>query len=162
VPHRYTASMLSDLFPHDPLPYLLGGMWMGLAIGLLYLLTGRLGGVSTMFSSTWALVIRLPYFQQPKILNSRGWRLVYALGLILGGLLWMLKAENPMDLATGFPKWRLFLGGLIAGVGARMASGCTAGHGICGMGSLRKASFVAVPVFLVAAIVTANVLDRWL
>jgi uncharacterized protein len=152
--------MLSDLFPHDPMPYLLGGMWIGLAIGLLYVCTGRLGGVSTTFSSTWALVLKLSYFRQPRIWSGRGWRLAYALGLMAGGFYWLSQTPNAMSLASGLPGWRLFLGGLIAGVGARMASGCTAGHGICGMGSLRKASFVAVPVFLIAAIITANVLQR--
>ncbi len=154
--------MLSDLFPHDPMPYLLGGMWIGLAIGLLYVFTGRFGGVSTTFSSTWALVWPLPYFRQPALWNARGWRLTYALGLVLGGLYWALNTADASSLDSGLPAWRLFLGGLIAGVGARMAGGCTAGHGICGLGSLRKASFVAVPVFLIAAIVTANVLQRLL
>lgn len=154
--------MLSDLFPPDPLPYLLGGMWIGLAIGLLYVFTGRFGGVGTTFSSTWAWVLKLSYFRQPSVWNARGWRLLYALGLVLGGWYWILPMPSDTSLASGLPAWRLFLGGLIAGVGARMAGGCTAGHGICGLGSLRKASFVAVPVFLISAIVTANVLQRLL
>jgi uncharacterized membrane protein YedE/YeeE len=58
--------------------------------------------------------------------------------------------------ATGVSAWQLAAGGFIAGFGARLANGCTAGHGICGMASLQPPSIAAVAVFMATAIATAH------
>jgi len=55
------------------------------------------------------------------------------------------------------PIWQLLVGGLIGGFGARMGNGCTSGHGICGLGTLSRASLLSVAIFLVTAIITANI-----
>ncbi|MDO8720506.1 MAG: hypothetical protein Q7K20_16165, partial [Polaromonas sp.] len=77
-----------SLFPLGWQHYLLGGVLIGTGVALLFVLTGRIGGMSTVFSSTWSFVVRRPFFQQARFVDSRGWRLVYALGLILGALVW--------------------------------------------------------------------------
>ena len=56
------------------------------------------------------------------------------------------------------PAWRLLLGGVVAGYGARLSGGCTSGHGICGMGSLKLPSLLAVGVFMATGFLTAGVL----
>lgn len=151
--------MIDSLFPQGILHYLLGGLAIGAAIGLLYLMTGLVGGMSTVFSSTWSYVSMRPYFQREALVAGRVWRLVYAAGLILGALAYL--AATGEFFATEVPGWRLFAGGLLIGFGARLSNGCTAGHGICGLASLQLPSLLAVLIFLSTAIAVAH-LAHWL
>jgi uncharacterized membrane protein YedE/YeeE len=58
---------------------------------------------------------------------------------------------------TDVQPWRLFLGGILVGIGTRIGKGCTSGHGVCGVGSASKTSLVGVLTFLTVAIGTAQV-----
>ncbi|MFM2398414.1 MAG: hypothetical protein RL341_571 [Pseudomonadota bacterium] len=147
--------ILDQLFPTGWGHYLAGGLLLGAAVSLLFIATGLIGGMSSVFSSTWSYVSRLPFFQQAKFVESRNWRLVYAGGLILGAALWSFTMGGAV--VTQVPLWQLAIGGFIAGFGARMSNGCTSGHGICGLASLQMPSFAAVITFLVTAIATANI-----
>jgi uncharacterized protein len=155
-------NLTSTLFPLGWQHYLLGGLFVGLGAALLFVMTGRIGGMSTVFSSTWSYVVRRPFFQQARFVNSRDWRLVYALGLVLGGLIWWLAFASGVRQTTAVPAWQLLVGGFIAGYGARLANGCTSGHGICGLGSLQWPSLMAVLTFMATAFVTANLMARWM
>jgi uncharacterized membrane protein YedE/YeeE len=150
--------MIDPLFPEGIAHYLVGGLAIGAATGLLYLLTGLVGGMSTVFSSTWSYVAKSPCFQRETLLKTRGWRLVYAAGLILGALMYLLAVGEPFT--TGVSGWRLLAGGFLIGFGARLSNGCTAGHGICGLASLQLPSLLAVLIFLSAAIATAHLMQR--
>lgn len=150
---------MTEFFPEGFAHYLLGGLLIGAALGALFLLTGLVGGMSTVFTSTWSYVSRAPFFSEPRFLASRGWRLVYAAGLILGGFIYLLLGAEPF--VTGISAWRLLVGGFLIGFGARLGNGCTAGHGICGLASLQRPSLVAVLVFLSTAISVAQLM-RWL
>ena len=143
--------MLS-LFPHGVDHYLTGGLLIGGGIALLYIATGRPGGISTSFSAFWTWFVRTPFFQQAALLETRQWRLVYALGLVLGGALYVSLGLplTPSEL----PAWKLALGGLLIGFGARLGGGCTSGHGICGMASLSPGSILMVGIFLGTAMLT--------
>ena len=151
--------MWSEFFPHGFERYGVGGALIGLAVAFLYVTTGRLGGASTVFSATWSWFSRLPFFQQSSLRDSRNWRVLYALGMLLGGALYVLAGlpVEGSDIAT----WRLVLGGLLIGFGARLGGGCTSGHGICGMASLSGGSMWMVVVFLSTAIVTAMLMSAW-
>ena len=142
--------------------YLAGGVAIGLAVALLFVLTGRIGGMSTVFSSTWSYALRRPFFRQARLVDSRGWRLEYALGLMLGAFVWWLWRGGGVAESTGVPWWLLLLGGFVAGYGARLGNGCTSGHGICGLGSLQWPSALAVLTFLATAMLTANLVTRWI
>lgn len=144
------------LFPFGYAHYLGGGLIIGCGVALLFLTTGLVGGMSTVFSSTWSFVSRLPYFAQARFRDSRGWRLVYAAGLILGAALWWALGGGDAAYRVTIPWWQLAAGGFIAGFGARMSNGCTSGHGICGMASLQAPSLLAVLTFLATAIATAH------
>ena len=124
---------------------------------MLFVTTGRLGGASTVFSATWSWFSRLPFFQQSSLRDSRNWRAIYALGMLLGGVVYVLAGlpVEGSDIAT----WRLAVGGLLIGFGARLGGGCTSGHGICGMASLSVGSMLMVAVFLSTAIVTALLMN---
>ena len=148
--------MLAQLFPHGIAHYLQGGLILGAGVSLLYVLTGRVGGMSTVFSSTWSYVSGAPYFLQPRFVDNRGWRLAYAAGVIVGGIAYVVYAGGPA-FHTGVPVLALGVGGFLAGFGARLANGCTSGHGICGLASLEMPSLVAVGTFLTTAIITANI-----
>ena len=144
-------------FPTGWAHYLVGGVFIGLGVAWLFLATGRVGGMSTVFSSTWSFVSKQTFFQQPRLLNSRAWRLVYALGLILGAAVWWLFWGNGQPMRSGLPVWQLLLGGLLVGYGARRGNGCTSGHGICGMGRLSVRSIVATLTFMAAGVLTVLV-----
>ncbi|MDY0107865.1 MAG: YeeE/YedE thiosulfate transporter family protein [Giesbergeria sp.] len=151
-----------SLFPFGWPHYLLGGLLIGGAVALLFVFTGLIGGMSTVFSSTWSFVVRRPFFQQARFTDSRGWRLVYALGLVLGALVWWLGFADGAPQSTSVPVWQLLAGGFLVGYGARLGNGCTSGHGICGLGSLQWPSLLAVLTFMGTAFITANIVARWL
>ena len=151
-----------SLFPLGWQHYLLGGVLIGAGVALLFVLTGLVGGMSTVFSSTWSFVVQRPFFQQARFTDSRNWRLVFALGLVLGALLWWLVLAHGAPQTTDVPAWRLLLGGVLVGYGARLGNGCTSGHGICGLGSLQWPSLLAVLTFMATAFLTANLAARGL
>ncbi len=144
------------LFPNGVWPYLAGGVCIGLAVSLIFVLTGQVAGMSSVFSSCWSWFSRRAYFQQPRLVESRVWRLWLAVGLIGGAALYWFGVGPGIAWHTQVPLWQLGLGGFIAGFGARLGNGCTSGHGICGMASLNGVSFLSVMVFLSVAILTAN------
>lgn len=150
--------MFADYFPNGLERYLIGGLLIGAGVALLYLTTGRPGGVSTFFSAAWSWLLKTPFFQQASLREGRQWRLVYALGLVLGGTLYALLGL-PLESST-LPTWKLIAGGLLIGFGARLGGGCTSGHGICGMASLSPGSLIMVCTFLGTAIATAMLFAR--
>src|SRR3990167_7166956 len=139
-----------SLFPLGWQHYLLGGLFIGAGVALLFVFTGLVGGMSSVFSSTWSYLLRQPYFQQARYTGSRGWRLVYAAGLVLGALLWWLGFFDGTPLTTAVPAW------------GPLGNGCTSGHGICGLGSLQWPSLLAVLTFMATAFITANLAAGWM
>jgi hypothetical protein len=147
--------MVDALFPNGIASYAGGGLLMGAGIALLFVATGLIGGMSTVFSAVWSFVSGAAHFRQPRYTDSRLWRLVLAAGLVIGAALWTYAGGHPAAVTT-VPTMHLVLGGFLAGFGARMANGCTSGHGICGLASLQASSLAAVAVFMATAMVTAN------
>ncbi len=126
-------------------------------MSLLFVSTGLIGGMSTVFTTIWSFFSAAPYFREERFVASRGWRLVYALGLVVGAFAWLVTIGEPFR--TQVPAWQLAAGGFLAGFGARLSNGCTAGHGICGMASLQPASILAVVIFLATAMATARIVS---
>jgi uncharacterized membrane protein YedE/YeeE len=151
---------MEQFFPNGFAHYLAGGLMIGSAVGLLFVMTGLIGGMSTVFSSTWSFFSKQPFFQQECLTTSRAWRLAYAAGLVLGGIAWMVWSASGA-WQTSVPWRQLAAGGFLVGFGARMSNGCTSGHGICGLASLQLPSLLAVLTFLATAIATAH-LVAWL
>ncbi len=147
---------LETLFPLGMSQYILGGVCIGLAVSLIFVLTGQVAGMSSLFSTSLSWISRLSFFQQRRQTESRVWRLYLALGLIAGAALsWFVVSGQP-PWRTGVPLWQLLLGGFLAGFGARLSNGCTSGHGICGLASLKPVSLMAVLVFMATAFLAAN------
>lgn len=148
------------MFPFGWTHYLAGGLCIGLGVSILFLLTGLIGGMSSVYSSTWSFVVRRPFFQQPSLVGSRSWRLAYAAGLVIGAGIWWTVAGNGNRVAVSLPWWQLLGGGVLVGYGARLSRGCTSGHGICGLASLSAPSLAAVLTFMATAFLAANVTAR--
>jgi len=127
---------------------------LGVGMSVLFAATGLIGGMSTVFTTVWSFFSQAPHFRESRFLSSRAWRLVYAGGLIAGAFAFLVATGAAF--VTGVPAWQLLAGGFIAGFGARMSNGCTAGHGICGMASLQAPSIASVAIFLATAMVTAR------
>jgi len=155
-------TLATTLFPSGWMHFLAGGLLIGCAVALLFVLTGRVGGMSTVFSTSWSWLVKTPYFLQQRYTESRGWRQIYAAGLVLGAALWWLLVDGGTPQTTQVPAWKLLLGGLLVGYGARLGNGCTSGHGICGLGSLQWPSLMAVLTFMATAFASANLIGRWL
>lgn len=148
---------IAHWFPLGWEHYLAGGIFIGLGVSLLFVLTGLIGGISTTFSAAWSFFSGHPFFRHEKFVTTRNWRLTYLFGMIIGAIVFTFTLGHGEGFVTHVPIWQLFVGGLIGGFGARMSGGCTSGHGICGIGSGQMPSMLAVAIFLTTAIVTAHV-----
>lgn len=149
---------LGELFPRGVLPYLVGGLLVGLGASVIYLSTGIIAGASTFLESTLSYVSSAERFNRFKYVNSRGWRLVFTTGIVSGAAIYVLVSGGGV-WTTDVQWWRLLGGGILVGVGTRLGKGCTSGHGVCGVGSLSNTSLVNVATFLVFAIGTAQLVQ---
>jgi hypothetical protein len=126
-----------------PWSSLAGGMLIGVATAMLVLLSGRVAGISGIVGGLIAL--------------RRGdiaWRLAFVGGLLVAPLAMVFYSMNPrIDAGLG----TLAIAGLLVGLGTRYGSGCTSGHGVCGLSRLSPRSLVATAAFMAAGIVTVFV-----
>jgi len=148
------AGTVETLFPNGISRYAIGGLMVGLGTAVIYLGTGITAGASTFLESSLSYVSDRSRFQQYRA--SRDWRVVFTLSIIAGAAVYALLFQGGAWVTEVAP-WRLFLGGILVGVGTRIGKGCTSGHGICGVGSVSRTSLVGVATFLVVAIITANI-----
>ena len=154
--------MIESLFPLGVAHYIVGGLFVGLGISIPFILTGLVAGVSTTFTSTWSYVVKGWFFQKEGYIRTRAWHLALIAGLCTGGFLYTLLIASDSTVPTAVGLTRLFCGGMLIAIGARMSGGCTSGHAICGSAALEKVSFIATAVFLVVAIVAAHVITIFL
>jgi uncharacterized membrane protein YedE/YeeE len=135
--------MLSNLHPY--LTAGLGGILIGLASWLLWWGLGRIAGISGITSET---------LSSPT--HPDTWRWAFLAGLILGGCLLGQGLEVP-TLSTR-PLYLLITAGLLVGFGTVWGSGCTSGHGVCGLGRLSVRSLVAVGVFMATGMLVVTLM----
>ncbi len=125
---------------HDALMGLAGGLLIGLAAAVLLLGAGRIAGVSGIFGAL------LP----PRGEADDAENAAFVLGLVAAPALWAAAAGAPAIGVTGSLPL-LLAGGLLVGYGTRLGSGCTSGHGVCGLSRLSPRSLAATGVFMAAA-----------
>ena len=129
-----------------PVSATLGGILIGLAAVMLMGFNGRIAGVSGVFSGA--------------IFGSRGdklWRLLFVTGLIVGPLIYWAIVSEPIPFAITPSYSLIVIGGLLVGFGTRLGSGCTSGHGVCGLSRLSIRSLVAVCIFMATGAATVAI-----
>jgi hypothetical protein len=146
--------VVAELFPNGMVQYAVGGLLVATGIAVIYVGTAIIPGNSTFLETTLSYVSDVPRFNQAKYVASRDWRVVFALSIVAGAAVWGLVLD-PGAFHTDVQWWRLLGGGVLVGIGTRIGKGCTAGHGVCGLGSASRTSLVNVALFVGVAIVTA-------
>jgi len=142
--------MTVDCANFTPWTALAGGVLIGAAASLFVLLNGRIAGISGLLAS----------LLEPGA-EGRGEKLLFLLGLLLAPLVWVLFGRLPMlEFQSGW--FGLLIAGLLVGVGTRYGSGCTSGHGVCGISRLSARSIVATLAFMAAGFGTVYVLRHLL
>ncbi|UDI95531.1 MULTISPECIES: YeeE/YedE family protein [unclassified Pseudomonas] len=135
-----------DWINFTPWTSLGGGALIGLAASLFVLANGRIAGISGLLGSVMQF-------------DSEGWseKALFLLGLLLAPLLWGALTVLPeIEIKTEWPA--LIIAGLLVGVGTRYGSGCTSGHGVCGISRLSPRSIVATVCFMTAGFATVYVI----
>jgi uncharacterized membrane protein YedE/YeeE len=136
---------------HPWLLAILGGVLIGGAAVLLMACLGRIAGISGIA----AALIR-PGF------SDRSWRLAFVLGLLAAPmLLWLLRGDSGIGQPVVTLPW-MALAGLLVGFGTGVGSGCTSGHGVCGIARLSRRSLLATAVFLACGVATVYVVRHLL
>lgn len=137
--------MTIDWNAFTPWSSLAGGVLIGIAAAMFALLNGRVAGISGVLGGL--------------LKPARGdmaWRVAFVLGLLSAPLVYLLIAEVPRpQIDASSPA--LILAGLLVGVGTRYGSGCTSGHGVCGLSRFSPRSLAATAAFMGAGFLTVFV-----
>ena len=134
--------MTIDWNNFTPWASLAGGLLLGLASAIFILVNGRILGISGIIGG----------LLRPTS-GDVGWRLAFVLGMLVAPLLYLLLA-GPVAVRIDASWATLVIAGLLVGVGTRFGSGCTSGHGVCGLSRLSPRSLVATLAFMGAGFVT--------
>lgn len=119
-----------------------GGVLIGVAVAILLFFNGRIAGISGILGG-------LSNFKK----HDTAWRLAFLAGLVFSASIWRLGADLPaiqLDASLS----TIFVAGILVGVGTSFASGCTSGHGVCGLSRISPRSLVATLIFMATGIVT--------
>ncbi len=129
---------------------LIGGLLIGAtSVAMLYLL-GRITGVAGII---WAAISAQP---------DNAWRWLFIVGLVVGAPLYHLLSAAPDPGPSALPWWQAVIGGLLVGFGVRLGSGCTSGHGVCGLGRLSLRSLFATVTFMLTGVITVFIIRHLL
>lgn len=134
-----------------PLLSLFGGTLIGLSAVLLMAFHGRIAGMTGILTSLL-----------PPVASDWTWRAAFIGGAIVAPMLILGLSSQPIDYSSPVPTPWIVIGGLIVGVGVYFGSGCTSGHGVCGMARLSPRSMVATATFLGSAMITVFIIRHLL
>jgi len=130
-----------------PISALIGGLLIGGAATLTLWANGRIAGISGILSG-----VIVPGS------SDRIWRILFVLGMLAGAIVYTVIRGAPADLELQVGPAGAIIAGLLVGFGTRLGSGCTSGHGICGLARFSRRSFTATLVFMATAIFTVFVI----
>ncbi|MGI5309400.1 YeeE/YedE family protein [Rheinheimera sp. WS51] len=128
-----------------PISALIGGSLIGLGGLILLIFSGRIAGISGIASNA--------LFSN----HQRGWRLAFVVGLLVGPVLFSLLHAG-FTYSTPSLGWPVIVAGLLVGLGTGWGSGCTSGHGICGISRLSPRSILSTILFMLVGVVVATLL----
>ncbi|MEM7437391.1 MAG: YeeE/YedE family protein [Myxococcota bacterium] len=132
-----------------PVASLIGGILIGIAGAGLLLFHGRIAGISGIAGG----VIRAER-------GDVSWRIMFLAGLVATGMIGTLVAPDAYAFTIERSTSALIVAGALVGIGTQLGSGCTSGHGVCGIGRLSRRSFVATVAFMAAAAMTVFVVNH--
>ena len=136
-------------FPNAmPVEGFMGGLLIGLAAAIMLLGLGRIAGVSGLAARATGIA---------DTGAPRNVAIAFVLGLPLGALL-ISQTLGAVNGNFPAPIWPLVIGGLLVGYGTRLGSGCTSGHGVCGLSRLSPRSMLATGMFMASGFVTVGLL----
>ena len=137
--------MTIDWNNFTPWTSLAGGVMIGLASALFLLFNGKVAGISGIVGGLFRLTP-----------GDVAWRVAFVAGLVVSPLVFgVARALPPVEIEAGYNL--LIAAGLLVGIGTRYGSGCTSGHGVCGLSRRSPRSFVATVAFMFAGFVTVYV-----
>ncbi|MES1986857.1 MAG: YeeE/YedE thiosulfate transporter family protein [Pseudomonadota bacterium] len=128
--------MTIDWNHFTPWSALAGGGLIGISVALLILVNGRIAGITGIIGGLFK-----------PIKSDIAWRIAFTLGLVIAPILWLLLAPLP-EITIDASYNLLVIAGLIVGFSARLGSGCTSGHGVCGISRLSPRSIIATLAFM--------------
>ena len=125
-----------------PIEAFLGGLIIGFSVVLFYIANGRIAGISGIVNNS--------IFSNVNRFDN----ILFVLGLVIGPMLYkiIINPEINFNISNSIPL--LIAAGFLVGVGTKIGSGCTSGHGICGISRFSKRSIVATLIFMISAILT--------
>jgi uncharacterized membrane protein YedE/YeeE len=132
-----------------PVSALVGGVLIGLATALLWWALGRIAGVSSVLGGV---------VTEPGADNA--WRVAFLAGLLVAGLGAVLLVPGAVHFDLKAGAGQLLIAGLLVGFGTQMGSGCTSGHGVCGIGRFSLRSIVATLCFMASGMLTVFVVEH--
>ena len=134
-----------DWHHFTPLTSLAGGLLIGISAAIFLLFNGKIAGISGIVGGLLNPVI-----------NDIGWRIAFVSGLMIAPLVMLMAVDLPaVRIDVGYPT--LIVAGLLVGLGTRFGSGCTSGHGVCGLSRLSPRSMIATVAFMGAGFLTVFV-----
>jgi uncharacterized membrane protein YedE/YeeE len=122
-----------------------GGALIGLAATILWVSLGRVAGVSGVWGEILAPATR-----------DRGWRVAFVAGMVVAGVVAAMVSPSSITRSPA-PLAVVALGGLLVGFGTRLGTGCTSGHGVCGLARFSRRSLIAVMTFMLTGGVTVAI-----
>ena len=140
--------MTIDWNHFTPITALIGGIFLGLATTSFMLISGRILGISGILGG----LLKKETFEH----HDTNWRVRFVLGLLLAPLIYYsVTSDIPPTIESSY--FTIIIAGLFVGVGTKIGSGCTSGHGICGLSRLSPRSLVATMIFMGFGILTVFV-----
>ncbi len=135
-----------NIINFTPQSAFLGGIIIGLAVIIFFIGNGRLAGISGIVNDT--LVSK----------QNRTDNFLFVIGLVLGPIfyIFLTKIDIPFLITSSLPI--IISAGLLVGIGTKIGSGCTSGHGICGISRLSLRSITATIIFMITAIITVKLI----
>ena len=135
-----------DVSNFTPIPSFLGGILIGLGVIIFFISTGRLAGVSGI---TFNVISN----------NNRFTNILFLIGLIIGPVIYKFFISNDIPFLINNSYFIIIIGGLLVGLGTKIGSGCTSGHGVCGISRFSIRSILATILFIFSGIITVLIMQ---
>ena len=135
-----------DVSNFTPLSSFLGGLLIGIGVIIFFISTGRLAGVSGIAFNVISN-------------NNRFTNILFLIGLIIGPIVYKFFISNNIPFLINNSYFIIIIGGLLVGLGTKIGSGCTSGHGVCGISRFSIRSILATIFFIFSGIITVLIMQ---